>query len=117
MSEEISELHKHSFYGFKEELLNMAKTKNQPKPQRRPADNTSRELLVREDSDDRPSQPLSIGLPEATANLGPILAGTPYAAEELESAVIPRKLRHLGALKKIVSHYGIDSEKILVRLA
>ena len=58
-----------------------------------------------------------MGLPEATTNLGPILAGTPYAAEEFESAVIPSKLRHLGALKKIVSHYGIDSKEILVRLA
>lgn len=61
MSEEISELHKHDFYSFEEEILNMAKTKNPTKPQKRPAENTSRELVIREDPANRASQPLSTG--------------------------------------------------------
>ena len=61
MSEEISELHQHGFYGFEAEILDMLKTKNPTKPQKRASDNTSRELVIREDPEERPSQPLSIG--------------------------------------------------------
>ena len=95
----------------------MAKTKNPVKPQKRASDNTSRELVVREDPVERSSQPLTLGLTEKEANTGPVPTGTPYTAEEFESAMIPSKLRHLGALKKIVSHYGINTTEILVRLA
>ena len=55
MSEEISELHQHGFYGFEAEILDMAKTKNPVKPQKRASDNTLRELVVREDPEDRKS--------------------------------------------------------------
>ena len=117
MSEEISELHQHGFYGFEAEILDMAKTKNPVKPQKRASDNTSRELVIREDPEERSSQPLPMGVTEEEANLGPVPSGTPYSAEEFESAVILSKLRHLGALRKIISHYGIDTTEVLVRLA
>ena len=116
MSEEISELHQHGFYGFEAEILDMAKTKNQPKLKKRPAASSSRELVVRADPEESASQPLRVGQSEEEANMGPIPTGTPYTAEEFEAALIPIKLRHRGALAKIVSNYGIDS-KILVRLA
>ena len=80
MSEEISELHQHGFYGFEAEILDMAKTKNPVKPQKRGSDNTSRELVVREDPEERSSQPLPLGLTEEEANLGPVPSGTPYSA-------------------------------------
>ena len=116
MSEEISELHKHGFFGFEEEILDMAKTKNQPKLKRRPDTGSSRELVVREGPEESANQPLRVGQSEAEANLGPVPTGTPYTAEEFEAAVIPSKLHHRGALSKIVSHYGMDC-KMLIRLA
>ena len=68
---------------------------------------SSRELVVREDPEESASQPLRVGQSEAEALMGPIPTGTPYTAEEFEAAVIISKLRHRGALSKIVSHYGM----------
>lgn len=117
MSEEISELHKHGFYGFEEELLDMAKMKSQPKPKKKSASSSSRDLVVRADPKEKTSQPLRVGQSEAEANMASVPTGTPYVAEEFEATLIVSRLRHRGALAKIVSHYGIDSKEILVRLA
>ena len=106
MSEELSELHPHDFYAFDGEILDMARTKNQTKPQKKPTSDSSRDLVVREDADERTGQPLRVGISEEEANVGPVPTGTPYTAKEFEAAVIPRKLRHQGALEKIDYHMG-----------
>ena len=49
MSEELSDLHRHDFYAFDGEILDMARTKNQQKPQKKPTSVGTRDLVVCED--------------------------------------------------------------------